>query len=159
MTEVYDALNKLDIAFEEHEHPAVFTCEEAEQYYKNIDAAHVKNLFLRNRKGSAHYLVIAEQDTKVDLKKLGNVLEESKLSFASPERLMKYLQLEPGSVSAFGLVYETAKDVHVVVDENLFSSEKIGFHPNRNTATIVLSTTDFKKYLESTGNTIRYISF
>jgi len=79
------------------------------------------------------------------------------LSFASPKRLHKYLGLEPGSVSPFGLINDTENHVHLFLDENLQSSEKISFHPNKNTASLILAFDDFLKYLESIGNSYEFI--
>ena len=101
---VYDVLAELQIPFERHEHPPVFTVEEANQHWAGIDAAHCKNLFLRNKKGTIHYLVILEHRKQADLKRLVDRLGDDRLSFASPERLMTHLGLTPGSVSPFGLI-------------------------------------------------------
>lgn len=152
MKTIYEVLDELEIHYEKHEHPAVFTVDEAAQYERNIHAAKTKNLFLRNKKGDAHYLVIAESTRKVDLKALAEKLGESKLSFASPDRMMKHLGLTPGSVSPFGLINDGDKSVRVIVDKNLFDHEKVGFHPNINTATLVIGTKDFRKFLDWTGN-------
>lgn len=158
MKDIYLILKDLDIEFEKYEHPAVYTVEEAEKYDRGVDAAHSKNLFLRNKKGNKHYLVILEGSKRVDLKELAKLLNEGDLSFASPERMLKYLELTPGSVSPFGLINDINKEVHVVVDNDLLKSKKQGSHPNVNTATLVISTDDFKKFLEYTGNWVTYLN-
>ena len=94
----------------------VFTVEEAEQHWRGIDAVHCKNLFVRNKKGNAHYLVIVERSKSVGMKRLAGELGEDRLSFASPERLAKYLGLTPGAVSPFGIINDHEHLVTVVLD-------------------------------------------
>jgi Ala-tRNA(Pro) deacylase len=65
--------------------------------------------------------------------------------------------LTPGSVSPFGLLHPGARDVRVVLDADLRQAEKVAFHPNVNTATIVLAWTDFEKFLQDRGNIVRYV--
>jgi Ala-tRNA(Pro) deacylase len=153
--EVHDALAALGIAFERFAHPPVFTVEEAERYWAEIPATHCKNLFLRNAKGSRHYLVVLGHSKKADLRALSAALGDDRLSFASPERLQRYLHLAPGSVSPFGLIHDSARDVVVVLDSDLPSAERIGFHPNVNTATITLPTAEFLRFLAVKGNVVR----
>jgi Ala-tRNA(Pro) deacylase len=156
--EVYDALDALGIAFTRFTHPPVFTVEEAERYWAGIPAAHCKNLFLRNAKGSRHYLVVLAHSKKADLRALSARLDDDKLGFASPDRLMRFLHLTPGAVSPFGLIHDSARDVIVVLDAGLADTDRIGFHPNVNTATITLPTVDFLRFLEARGNVVRRVA-
>ena len=150
--QVLDVLDRLKIPFVRHEHPPVATVEEAEKHWTDLRATHCKNLFLRNKKGNRHYLVIAPAVKAVDLRRLNERLGEDRLSFASPERLRRCLALEPGSVSPFGLINDAAKEVKVVVDEELFLAHALGFHPNVNTTTLEISTADFARFLAWCGN-------
>jgi Ala-tRNA(Pro) deacylase len=84
-------------------------------------------------------------------------VEEDRLSFASPERLRRWLGLEPGSVSPFGLVNDETAHVRVVCDEALRGSRSLGFHPNVNTATLEIAFADFEKFLASRGNFVRWL--
>jgi Ala-tRNA(Pro) deacylase len=154
---VLEILEDLGIAYVRHEHPPVATVEEAEKHWGPIKGAHCKNLFLRNKRGNRHYLVIAAVDKAVDLKRLNALLGEDRLSFASPERLKRWLGLEPGAVSPFGLVNDATRQVDVVCDEALKSSAGLGFHPNVNTATLEIALADFEKFLASRGNTVRWL--
>ena len=156
---VYAALDALGIAFTRYDHPPVFTVEQAEAHWRGIDATHGKNLFLRNQKGTRHYLVIAERHAAVDLRRLAAQLGDDRLSFASPERLAKHLGLTPGSVSPFGLINDRAGHVQVAVDLTLRDAVRVAFHPNVNTATLVLSSADFERFLASTGHAVRWIRF
>ncbi len=158
MQEVYSFLEKINISYEVYKHPPVYTTEEAEKYNKDIDGTDTKNLFLRDKKGERYYLVIIPAEIRADLKKIAEILGEKKLSFASAEKLMEYLKLEPGSVSLFGLVNDKENKIKLLVHEKLLKAEKIGFHPNKNTATVVISQDDFKKFLEKIGNNTFYFS-
>lgn len=155
--DIYKVLDNLQIQYEKYEHPAVHTVDDTLEHYKGIEAGKCKNLFLRNAKGDAHYLVVMQADKRLDIKKLSKLLG-TKLSFASPERLMQYLGLTPGSVSPFGLIHNTDKSVKVIIDSGLLQYQKLGYHPNINTATLVITTEDFKKFLAWTGNKIDYVA-
>ena len=156
---VFEVLDGLGIAYTRHEHPPVFTVEQAERHWTDIQGAHCKNLFLRNKKGNRHYLVILLSTKQADLRGLNKRLGEDRLSFGSPERLRKYLGLEPGSVSPFGLINDRDKEVIVVVDQDLGQAECVNFHPNVNTATVGISAADFERFLAWTGNSVQYFQF
>jgi Ala-tRNA(Pro) deacylase len=157
---VYDVLKKLNISYTRYEHIPVFTIEEASELDINTKGHHCKNLFIRNRKGNVHYLVVIEESKKVDLKELSSQLKSTPLSFASEDRLHKFLGLTPGSVTPFGLINDVNKEVIVAIDD-MYSSHAenttICFHPNVNTATIEISLRDFKRYLEWCRNKILYV--
>ena len=114
-----DRLTSLGIAYERFEHPPVPTVEEAEKHWAGIDAAHCKNLFLRNQKGNRHYLVIIAHTKRADLRAVANQIGDGKLSFASPERLMTHLGVTPGSVSPAGLINDREHHVRVFLDRDL----------------------------------------
>lgn len=157
MADIYDVLRELNIAFVKHDHPAVFTCEEAKPYYDKMRGGHSKNLFLRNRKGDRHYLVAVEEHKTVDLKSLKNKLGEAKIGFASPERLKEHLGLTPGSVSLLGLVNNADHQVIVVIDEALWRHNVICCHPNINTATLEIKREDLQRFFAWCGNEIRFM--
>ena len=156
-TRVYDALDALGIAYERHQHPPLFTSEEAEVHWAHIAGAKVKNLFLRNKKGDRHYLVILGIDKQADLRQLVRVIGDDRLSFASPERLQAHLGLTPGSVSPFGLLNDEAGAVRVILDADLRRAERIIFHPNINTASVALSFADFERFLGTRRNPVRFV--
>ena len=157
--QLHSILDSLGIDYSRYEHPPVYTIEEARKHWGDIPGIHCKNLFLRNKKGSRHYLVILEQSKVADMKSLSIRLHEDRLSFASPERPMRYLGLETGAVSPFGLINDKNHEVKVVVDEELKGADRIFFHPNVNTATVGLNFPDFERFLAWCGNSIYYLSF
>jgi Ala-tRNA(Pro) deacylase len=154
---VFDRLKALGVAYDLYEHPAVFTAEEAATHWKDIPGTPVKNLFLRNKKGDRHYLVILGLEKQADLRQLVRVIGDDRLSFGSPERLMKYLGVTPGSVSPLGLIHDTSRAVRVIVDSDLRSAERLIFHPNDNTASVTLGGADFARFLEQQGNSVKWV--
>lgn len=156
-TELYKLLDTLKIEYQYREHPPVATIEEARKYWEGLDSGRCKNIFLRNHKGNRHYLVILEHLQSVVMKDLEKRLMQGKLSFASENRLKKYLGLEPGSVSPFGLINDQDHHVHLFIDEKLKDFEKLSFHPNTNTASLVILRTDLIRFIEHNGNSYEYI--
>ncbi|MFA6475232.1 MAG: prolyl-tRNA synthetase associated domain-containing protein [Patescibacteria group bacterium] len=154
---IYDTLAALNIPYQTHSHPPVFTSAEAAQYFEHIPGAHVKNLFLRNRKGDKHYLLIVLDNKTVNLKQLAQLLNEKQLSFASPDRLMRYLQVTPGSVSALGVVFDTTHAVTVLCDSAVQTYTDINLHPNINTKTLQLALSDLQRYFAKTGHAVQFI--
>jgi len=156
MSDIYKVLNDLGIEYTKYDHPAVFTAAEAKELAGDIPGEHIKNLFLRNRKGDKHFLVVVDAEKQVDLKKLGEILGE-KLGFASPERMMTYLGVTPGSVTLLGLINDINKEVVVVIDAELEKRESLHCHPLINTATLVISQEGITKFLQWRGNEVKKI--
>lgn len=154
---VYQRLKLLDIEYEYHEHPPAPTIEEAMKYWRNIPSWHCKNLFFRNHKGNQHFLVLIEGHTQLNIRALEQLLKQGKLTFASPKRMQRYLGVNPGSVSPFGLVHDDEHHVRLFLDESLRQADRIAFHPNDNKASLVISGKDFVKFLNSTQNQWEYL--
>jgi len=157
MIDIYSFLDRHGIIYQKFEHPAVFTCEEAERLYPPMPGAHTKNLFLRDRKGTRHLFVVVGYEKKVDLKKLVDVCGVDKLSFASPDRLMKYVGVEPGSATLLGMVNDTDHAVEVFIDESVWKAESMLCHPLVNTATLSISHEGIDKFLQATGHVFKVI--
>lgn len=155
---LYELLKELNIQFEYLEHPEAPTIEIAKQYWQGHDATHCKNLFFRNHKGNKHYLVLLNCDANMDIHKIEKLLKQGKLSFASPERLMRHLGVTPGSVTPFGLINDTEQQVHIFIDETLTKSEKVSFHPCINTASLIIKREDLIRFIEARGNSYDWIS-
>ena len=154
---LYQLLEHLNIPFEYIEHPEAPTIEIAKQYWAGHDAKHCKNLFFRNHKGNRHYLVILDCDSDMDIHSIEKQLRQGKLSFASEQRLMKYLGLTPGSVTPFGLINDSERHVHVFVDKNLQNAQRLSFHPCINTASLIISKSDFVRFLDYTQNSYEWL--
>lgn len=154
---VYETLEQLGIPFDYYEHPPAPTVEIAMQFWKDLDAQHCKNLFFRNHKGNKHFLVILDCQYQLNIRDLEQRLKQGKLTFASPERMIRYLSITPGSVSPFGLIHDKTNHVHVFLDKNLQNADRISFHPNDNSASLVIPFNGFMKFLELSGNTFEFL--
>ena len=154
---VFDFFAAHDIEYSVYEHPEAPTIEIARQYWRADGSKHCKNLFFRNHKGNRHYLVVFDSERTMAIHDLEQRLHQGKLSFASEQRMEKWLGLRPGSVSPFGLVNDTENHVHLFLDANLRNEASLSFHPNDNTATVVISQQMFQRYLEAVGNSYEYI--
>jgi len=158
MEDIGSFLRQQGISYQAFEHPAVFTCEEAERLCPPMPGAHTKNLFLRDRKGARHFLVVVGYDKAVDLKALTKVIGTDKLSFASPERLMTYLGVIPGAATILGLITDREHQVEVFIDEDLWKAEALQCHPLVNTATWVISRDGIERFLAATGHAFTVIT-
>ena len=138
--------------YDKVEHSAVFTMEEMEVAGITKKGDVVKNLFVRNAKGDKHYLVSVVESKQVDMTKLALALGSTRLSFASPERMDKYLGVAQGSVSPLCILNDENHEVIVAFDQSLMGKDRIGVHPLENTATIFMPFKDIKKIVESNGN-------
>ncbi len=157
--EVEEKLKALAIHYDIVDHPAAYTVEDMERLgiFGSGDGLGCKNLFLRDGSGKNHFLVVVREDKQVDLKALRHQLGCSRLSFGSPERLMKYLGLTPGAVSPLGVLNDQDRAVVVAFDRDLVGQPRLGFHPNDNTATAWISYGDLMKVLEDHGNQVRLL--
>jgi Ala-tRNA(Pro) deacylase len=156
---VFRKLEELGIRYEKIEHEAAFTVEDMERIGFDEKVTVCKNLFVRDQKKKAtHWLVVLHKDKRADLDKLAEQLGTKHLSFASGERLKKYLGLSQGEVTPLGVVNDAERAVIVVFDRDLAGMEHLGVHPNDNTATLIMSFEDIRKVVEKNGNPIRYVT-
>ncbi len=156
---IYDFLDENNIYYEKLEHKVVFTMEDMDAEGITQKGVVCKNMFLRDYKGKNHFLVTAPEHKKVDLKKLAEEIGSSKLSFASAERMEKYIGLTAGSVSPLGLLNNEDKSVVMIFDKDLEGENQVGVHPNDNSATIWLKFSDLKNIIQTNGNEIIFTEF
>ena len=158
LPDIYAFLAAHGIAYQRCDHPAVFTVAEVKRLVPPLDGVHTKNLFLRDKKGRRHVLVVVGSDTPVDIKALSGMLGLDHLSFGSPERLKKYLGIEPGSVSLLALLNDVNREVGVFVDRKLWSADALQCHPLVNTSTLVLSREALQRIFDFTGHVLLIVS-
>jgi Ala-tRNA(Pro) deacylase len=144
-------LHSHGIAFERFDHPAVFTCEEAEKL-PPMPGTPTKNLFLYDSRSQRHALVVVGYTKIVDLKALRDLLGWSKISFSSPQRLKQFLGVDPGSVTILGLINEPAHSVAVYFDASIAAAQALQCHPLTNTATLVIAQEGIRSFLQATGH-------
>jgi Ala-tRNA(Pro) deacylase len=155
MTDFFEFLDDHQVAYIRHDHPAVYTVAEADHLVPDLPGAKTKNLFLRDDKGKRHFLVLVPSDKRVNLKALKAVLGVKRISFGSPERLKKYLGIEPGAVSLLAVYNDGEHKVEVVMDQDLWSSDTFLFHPLVNTSTLVIKKLDIERFMEATGHALK----
>lgn len=146
---IFDVLDSLQIEYTNYEHEAVFTCDEAKGV--DIPGYRVKSLLLRNKKATNFYMIVLPDNKQLDTNIIRSIFDDSKMSFASPERMMEKIWLKPWSVSPFALINNTDRDIKVVFD-SVLKDELIGFHPLTNDNTVVLNMRGVEKFLENIGN-------
>ena len=152
-------LEEKKIPFEWVEHKPVYTIEEMEELGLESMDEIAKNLFLSDQKGKRHFLVVIRADKQANLKELGEKLGVGKLSFASEERLEKYMGLKKGAVSPLGVLNDENCAVEVFFDEDFTKMPCIGVHPNENTASVYLSPEDLLRVIREHGNELEIVSF
>ena len=145
---IFDVLDSLQIKYTNYEHDPVFTCDEAKGV--DIPGYRVKSLLLRNKKATNFYMVVLPDAKKLDTNIIRSIFDDSKMSFASEERMMEKIGLKPGSVSPFALINNEQRDIRVVFDANL-KDERIWFHPLQNDNTVVLGMESVEHFLENLG--------
>ncbi|MBS0332853.1 MAG: prolyl-tRNA synthetase associated domain-containing protein [Proteobacteria bacterium] len=144
-------LDRLGVAHDTIDHPAVFRVGEGEEIKAAIPGAHTKNLFLKDAKGQL-WLISAADRTVIDLKRLHHVIGSARLSFGSADLMAQVLGVTPGSVTAFALVNDRADhQVRFVLDRVLAEADRVNFHPLTNTATTGVGQAGFRAFLEAVG--------
>ncbi|UCF93404.1 MAG: prolyl-tRNA synthetase associated domain-containing protein [Desulfobacterales bacterium] len=158
MNAFYQFLADHNIAYERHDHPPVYTVEDVKRLVPRLPAAETKNLFFRDKKGERHFLIVVPAAKRVDIKKLPAALGAGRLSFGSPDRLKKYLGVDPGAVTLFGIFNDAEHAVEVIIDQDLWQSEAFQFHPLVNTSTLVISRDNLQRFLNSTGHAVKTLA-
>lgn len=157
MKEVLDLLNEQNIKYELVEHEEVHTIEDMDKLGL-LDKGYVcKNLFLRNANGKMHFVLSCHHSKEVQVQEVAKKIGSTRLSFGSAERLEKYLKLENGYVSPFGVLNDESKSVIFIFDKEIQNQTKVGFHPNTNKATVYLDFKDVKRIIEDHGNDVVFI--
>ncbi|MEX2178456.1 MAG: prolyl-tRNA synthetase associated domain-containing protein [Gemmatimonadaceae bacterium] len=146
------------IEYVRHEHPPVFTCEEEAANVPGSDAARTKNLFLRDRRGRRHLLLVTTCAKTVRIAAFAETAGADRLSFASPARLKTHLGVEPGAVTILGLVNDAAHAVELFIDAEVWAAPCLHAHPLRNDATLVLSHDAIVRFLAATGHTFGIVT-
>lgn len=150
MNDILALLDQIDVAHHTYPHPPVLTVDEARVHWAAIDAAHTKNLFLKDA-GGAYWLVAMPADKPLDLKSLPAKIGAKRLRFAPAEQLLEILGITPGAVSPLAIVNDSAKRATLVVDAALMRETAVAFHPLDNCLTTVLAPGGLLQLLASIG--------
>ena len=138
------------------EHPAVFTCPEAEWHRPNSSSVSTKNLFLCDKKARRFFLVVTACEKTVKLDELSSQLGVAHLRFGSEENLMRLLGVARGAVTMMGLVHDTEHQVELWIDAEIWDGNSFLTHPLVNTATLVLTKSDLERFLALTGHPMNF---
>jgi len=152
MPGLFETLHELGIAYERVDHPPVYTVDEASRLVPPVPGARTKNLFVRDKKGARHFLIVVGHGKAVDLKATARIVGVPSLSFGSEQRLKKHLGILPGSVSLLAVVNDGRGAVEVIVDETLWRADRIRCHPLVNTSTLSIARDDLARFLDHTGH-------
>lgn len=149
----YDFLDGLGIAYVRTDHEAALTMDDCAAIDDVLGVLMCKNLFLCNRQKTNFYLLLMPGDKKFKTKELTKQINSARLSFAGPEEMLAYLDIEPGAVSVMGLMNDKEKQVQLLIDEDVLEGEYIGCHPCVNTSSLKMKTADIiEKFLPATGH-------
>ncbi len=150
--DLFQFLDSLGIAHTTKRHEPVFTVAESVALRDEIPGGHTKNLFVKDKKDN-YFLLTVEEHATVDLKTVHTIIgAASKVSFGRPEKLMEYLGVIPGAVTAFGVFNDTGRNVKIIIDADLMADEIINCHPLTNDATTSIASKDLLRFIEATGH-------
>ena len=154
----YDYLDDLGIKYQRTDHEAADNMEACNEIDAILGVVICKNLFLCNRQKTGFYLLMMPGDKKFKTKELSSQIGSSRLSFADPEDMLKYLDIEPGAVSIMGLMNDHDRQVHLLIDEDVLEGEYLGCHPCVCTSSLKMKTADvIEKFLPSTGHNFQTV--
>ena len=156
--ELFERLDALNISVVKHHHPPVFTVEEAKALKGSMPGAHLKNLFLRNKKRRM-WLLVTDADRPLDLMEVGTLLGSGRLSFGSSDRLMKYLGVIPGAVTPLAVVNDHSNVVQVAIAEDLLAADALNVHPLDNSMTATIAPDDLIRFLEAEDHPVQAVRF
>ena len=153
-----DTLTSLDISFTTHTHPPMRTVEDARAFRVDLPGAHIKNLYLRDRK-KRNFLVVAQEDRQIDLKSFESQIGSDRLSFGSADRLFEMLGVRPGAVSPLTLINDPEQKVQLILDADLAGQPCVYAHPLVNDMTLGLSGADLLRFIAYTGHQPQLLRF
>ncbi|WP_438751458.1 prolyl-tRNA synthetase associated domain-containing protein [Pararhizobium sp. O133] len=150
--ELFQFLDSLGITHTTKQHAPVFTVAESVALRDEIPGGHTKNLFVKDKKDN-YFLLTVEEHATVDLKTVHTIIgATSKVSFGRPEKLMEYLGVIPGAVTAFGVINDAGQNVKIIIDQDLMRDEIVNCHPLSNDATTSIASKDLLRFIEATGH-------
>lgn len=154
----YDFLDSLGIKYKRTDHEAATTMEACNEIDAVLGVVICKNLFLCNRQKTKFYLLMMPGDKKFKTKELSSQINSARLSFAGPEDMLKYLDIEPGAVSVMGLMNDKECKVQLLIDEDVLEGKYIGCHPCVCTSSLKMRTDDVtEKFIPATGHSLKTV--
>ncbi|MBF0233926.1 MAG: prolyl-tRNA synthetase associated domain-containing protein [Desulfamplus sp.] len=145
--ELLNVLSELGINYKNHEHPPVYTVEEADQHHDGIEGVHSKNLFFKDRKSNL-FLVVTLSDKEINIKEIAKKIDAKNPSFGKADLLEEVMGVTPGAVTPFAVVNIKNHNVKIVLDEEMMEHTLLNFHPLVNTATTTITSEGLLKFME-----------
>ena len=155
--QLIEQLKKRQYSIEVHQHQALFTVEDSKNLRGKINGTHSKNLFLKNKKNK-FFLISCEEFTNINLKRISKFLCLGNVSFAKEEYLINLLGIKPGSVTPFALLNDTENQIDFYLDEKLYNSKFVNFHPLTNTKTLTMKCSTFIEFMIENNKKIHIFS-
>mgnify|MGYP000676629263 CR=1 FL=1 len=152
-------LDELDINVTRFKHEAVFNCAQASSLLLDISGAKTKNLFLKDKKGKRHFLLVISDEKVLDFKVLAKRLNVNRLSFASDDSLKQYLKSEPGRVSLLDILKDDEGAVELFIDEDVWDAKIVQCHPYSNESTWTIGTHDIDRLFTHVKREYQFIPF
>ncbi|HFI0468180.1 TPA: prolyl-tRNA synthetase associated domain-containing protein [Streptococcus suis] len=156
--QVFEQLEKLGIDYSIVEHPPALTTEEADRYIEDLEGVRTKSMFLTNKKKTAFYLLIMDDNKQLDMDLFRDLVGANRIRMASSDSLKQKMNLPSGVVSVFGLLHNVDKDVQVYFDKEILTEPILTFHPNVNTKTIFVKTEDVLRFVEKAGFSVNIVA-
>ena len=154
----YDFLDQLGISYQRTDHERADNMEACNEIDAVLGVLICKNLFLCNRQKTNFYLLMMPGDKKFKTKELSSQINSARLSFADPEAMLEYLDIEPGAVSIMGLMNDKEHAVKLLIDEDVLEDEYLGCHPCVCTSSLKMKTADvIQTFLPATGHTYQTV--
>lgn len=138
----YDLLDRLGVEYQRIDHEAAMTMEACAAIDAALNAVICKNLLLCNRQCTVFYLLMMPGDKNFKTSILSKEIGSSRLSFAAPEYMEKFLDITPGSLSVLGLMNDKENQVQLLIDEDVLKGAYFGCHPCINTSSLRIATRD-----------------
>ena len=155
INKVLNYLDSIGVSYELLRHEAVVTTEESRAIVHVDDCASCKSLYVKDKKSDNFYMVVLPFDKRANMRGLAAYVGCAKFEFATEEKLFEDLQVHRGSVSPYAYLNEKPTySAKLLIDEDVWNANRVKFHPCDNTATVIVSLDDFKKFLKSIGKEV-----
>ena len=155
--DIYHFLAENTIKYERYDHPAVYTFEQANRLVPDLEAVRTKNVFVRDKKGRSHFMIMVGDGRRIDLQALSDKLNVRRLSLGSPERLQALLGVDPGAVSPLALINDGDNKVDLLFDKALAEECFFQCHPMVNTSTLRLEKDELLSFLNAADHPPRWL--
>jgi Ala-tRNA(Pro) deacylase len=134
-----------EIPFEEFEHEAVYTCEQAAAVRGPGSAGQGIKCLIFGTEMGRFILVLNPGDKKIDTRKIARMERVNRIFLAAPEKVEKLAGVPIGCVAPLGLKTR----MKTYISEDLFENEFLYFNPGDHKKTLKMRASDLLKVLEN----------